>query len=120
MSRYLFIIIGVIPIFLILNKVKKNLFSEQRSILWMFGGLCILILSIFPRLIDKISSALGIAHSPSLLFLLTCLFILYIIFKQDQDISLLNERLKELAQRNAILEQKMNKTNEVINVDEKL
>ena len=112
MSRYLFIIIGVIPLFLILKKVKKNLFSEEKSIFWMLGGICILILSIFPKLIDKLSALLGIAHPPSLLFLLTSFFILYIIFRQDQDISLLNERVKEMGQRNAILEQKINKLTE--------
>lgn len=78
----------------------------------MLGGICILILSIFPKLIDKLSALLGIAHPPSLLFLLTSFFILYIIFRQDQDISLLNERVKELGQRNAILEQKINKLTE--------
>jgi len=109
MSRYLFVIIGMVAIFIILKKVKSNLFSEEKSLFWILGGIAILILSFFPTLIDRLSELLGIYHSPSLLFLLSSLFIIYKIFRQEQEISILNEQVKELAQRNALLNEKIEK-----------
>jgi hypothetical protein len=107
MNRYVFIFIGLAFIFIILRKVKGNLFSEEKSLFWILGGLGILILSIFPYLFVPISELLGIDHPPSLLFVLTSLFIIYKLFRQEQEISLLNEQVKELAQLNALLEEKI-------------
>lgn len=109
MSRYLFIIIGILTILIILKKVKGNLFSEEKSLFWILGGIAILILSIFPNLIDRLSELLGIYYPPSLLFILSSLFIIYKIFRQEQEISILNERVKELAQRNALLSEQIEK-----------
>lgn len=104
MRNLFFILLGSLSIITIFMKVRKKLFSEEKSLFWMFGGIILLILSICPILLDKTASFLGIAYGPSLLFLLSTLFVIYIIFRQEQDISLLNERMRELAQRNALLE----------------
>lgn len=109
MNRIFFVVIGIIFILNILRKVRKNVFSEEKSLFWISGGIGILILSIFPQLIDYLSNWLGIYHPPSLLFLLSSLFIIYKIFRQEQEISILNERVKELAQRNALLKEKIEK-----------
>ena len=106
-----FSFIGLFFIIYILNQVKKNLFSEGRSLFWIFGGVAILVLSFFPSIIVRISYRIGIEYPPSLLFLLTSLFLTFVTFRQEEDISQLNERVKELAQKNAILEQSIRNEN---------
>ncbi len=107
MNRIFFAFFGIAAILLILVKVRRNKFSEGRSIFWIAGGIAMFFLSIFPKTIDKLSEFLGINHPPSLLFLLASLFIIYSVFKLEEEITQTKEKLKDLAQKNAILENKI-------------
>ena len=107
MYRVVFAFFGIASILFILVKVKKNKFSEGRSIFWVLGGIAMFFLSIFPKAIDKLSAILGINHPPSLLFLLASLFIIYSVFKLEEEITQTKENLKDLAHKNAILEDKL-------------
>ena len=107
MSLY-FSLFGVVFIIHVIRKVLKNQFSEGKSLFWIIGGGFVLLLSIFPKIIDLVALKFGIAYPPSLLFLTSILFIMVIIFRQEQELSLQSERLKELAQRNALLENQIN------------
>ena len=102
-----FSVIGVLFVVYVFKKVKRNEFSEERSIFWIAGGVTMLCLSIFPVIFIKLSSLLGIFYPPSLLFLLSIVFVVFVSFRQDQEISQLSERVNELAQRNALLEQEV-------------
>lgn len=103
-----FSVVGILFIIYVLKKVKRNQFAEEKSIFWIAGGICMLCLAVFPVIFIKLSLLLGIAYPPSLLFLLSIIFVVFVSFRQDQEISLLSERVKELAQRNALLENAVN------------
>jgi hypothetical protein len=107
MYHLFFAFIGITFIIYIFIKVKSGLLPEGKSLFWLAGGFAMLFLSIFPKTIDFLSTFFGIYHPPSLLFLLTCVFLIFRIFRQEQDIALLNERMKELAQQNALLDEKL-------------
>jgi len=102
-----FALLGLIAILFVFAKVKKQLLSEKESFFWIFGAVIVFVLSIFPKTIDYFSELLGITYPPSLLFLLAFLFMIFLLFRQSQQISLMNERLKELAQKTAISDQKI-------------
>ena len=104
MYRVFFAFFGVTAILIILAKVRKNRFSEGRSIFWVFGGFIMLFLSIFPKTIDKIAKIFGVFYPPSLLFLVALLFIIYSVFKLEEETSQTKEKLKDLAQKYAVLE----------------
>lgn len=104
---YHFSILGIILIFYILFKVKNKLFSEVKSFLWVLGGIIVFLLPFNVELLHKLAIFLSVDYIPSLLFLLSIIFIFFIIFRQEQDVSGLNEKVKELAQKNAILEEKV-------------
>ncbi|MCL6601786.1 MAG: DUF2304 domain-containing protein [Paenibacillus sp.] len=106
-TRIFFVLIGFGLIFFVYNRVKKNLFSEKESMFWMVGAIIVFILSIFPKMIDSVSHILGIEYPPSLLFLLALMFTLILLLRQSQQISIISNNLKELIQRNALLEQKL-------------
>ena len=102
-SRLMFLGIGLFFIIYILLIVRNKNFSESKSLFWIFGGIIILILSIFPNLIKQFAFYIGIEYGPSALFLLAIVILVYIVFRQDQEISDLNEKVKELAQLVALL-----------------
>lgn len=99
-----FSFVGLFFICYVLAKVNKNQFAETKSILWITGGILMLLLSLFPVIFTRLSTLLDVAYPPSLLFLLSILFVVFVTFRQDQEISLLSEQVKDLAQRNALLE----------------
>jgi hypothetical protein len=107
MINLFFVFLGVITIIFVYRKVSLKMFSEKESFFWMVSAIIILILSIFPKILDNLSLVLGIDYPPSLLFLLSTLFILFVQFRQTQQVSMLNERIKELAQINALLYEKI-------------
>ncbi len=107
-QRIFFTFIGLFFMISIYSKVNKKIFSESESFFWMFGGIVVLFLSIFPGVIKKLSILVGIEYGPSLLFLISILFLLFIVFRQSQQISVLNERVKELAQISALIQEKYN------------
>ena len=79
----------------------------MRSFLWILGGLGIIMLSLYPGLITGLARLLSIEYPPAVVFLLSIVFIMFVIFRLEQDVSVLNEKLKELTQKNAIMDEKI-------------
>lgn len=100
-----FSIFGLLFILYVLARVKNNQFSEGKSILWISAGIVVLALSLFPEIVVRLSALLGVDYPPSLLFLFSILFLVFMTFLQDHEISLLTQNVKGLAQHIALLEE---------------
>ena len=106
-TRVFFIIIAIILIMYIYHNVKKNMLSQDESILWIIGAFFILILSIWPNIVIWLADIVGIAYPPSFLFLITSVFLVVFLFRNSQQISVLIEKNKELIQDTALLEKRI-------------
>ena len=106
--NYFFIFVAIIFICYVFNIIKKGEFSVEESIFWVIGTMGVLILSIWPKLLDKVANKLDINYPPSLLFLITSIFLLFIIFRDTKKISKQNDKIIEIAQRVSILEYENN------------
>jgi hypothetical protein len=95
---------GIIVTTYVFIKLKRNQFSIELSFFWMFVGATIFILSVFPSLLNIFSSWVGIYYPPTVLFLITSILLLFVIFRQERIQSRLNEHLKDMAQYSALLE----------------
>ena len=100
-------VFGGVIFVLFLNLIRRSHFSIERSFLWVFVGAIILLITIFPGMIDEFSQWVGVYYPPSVLFLCSILFLLFIIFRQEQLMTDLSEKIKLLAQSNALLETKV-------------
>ena len=87
----------------ILEMVRRRRLREEYSILWLFGSLVILVLSVKQDWLDRIAQAAGIAYPPSFLFLLGILFILLILIHFSIAISRLHHTNKKMAQEIALM-----------------
>lgn len=103
-NRIFFAIIGICFMIMVLLKVKKKRFFEKESFLWLIGSLVGVFLAIFPKTIDYLSGIVGVYYGPSLLFLVAIIFILYLLFRQTEQVSLLKEQVKHLGQKVVVLE----------------
>ncbi len=91
----------------VVELIRRGRLKERYSILWLFAGAVLLILSSSRYLLELISRALGIFYPPSFLFLLAFFFLLLITLHFSVVISGLSERNKKLAQELALLRQEL-------------
>lgn len=66
-----------------------------------------LILSIFPYSIDCFAKKMNIDYPPSLLFLLCIIFLIFIIFRLNKQLSEMEAKVIELGQELAVLKEKV-------------
>lgn len=114
-TKIFFILLSILFICVVINKVKKKRFFEGESFLWVLGSIGMLILAIVPNLIKILSQFVGIEYAPSLLFLVAIVFLLFLLFRQSEQVSLLKAQVKELGQNLVVLEKivdEKNKTTE--------
>lgn len=104
MKNIYFIIFALFVFCYIVIEVRKKKFSIKESFWWVMAALLILILSIFPYSIDSIAKFFNVAYPPSLLFVACILFLLFINFRNSKRIAEHQEKIIELAQHVAILE----------------
>lgn len=86
----------------IVNMIRKKALELRYALAWIGVGIGVLILDIFPRLMEVISKMLGIADPVNMLFFLGFCFSLIIIFVLTVAISRMSIRIKELAQELAL------------------
>jgi hypothetical protein len=86
--------------------VRRRKLREEYSILWLFGSVVLLILSLKKNWLDSLAHALGIVYPPSFLFLVGILFILLILIHFSIAISKLHQMNKKMAQEIALMKEK--------------
>jgi hypothetical protein len=87
----------------ILEMVRRRRLREEYSILWLFGSVLILVLSLKQGWLVSLSREVGIAYPPSFLFLVGILFIILILVHFSIAISKLHQMNKKIAQELALL-----------------
>ncbi len=106
--RYLIAIFVFVFILFIIYLILKRKLSEKDSLLWIFGALVIIIISLNPTIFDNIANAIGVDYPPALMFATSILILLFIIFINTMNISKLKKEIIELTQHIAIIEEKSN------------
>ncbi|MBR2246589.1 MAG: DUF2304 domain-containing protein [Bacilli bacterium] len=105
-SYFVFIAIAVIIIIFIASSVKKSRLSIKESFWWMIGSIFMLILSIFPGLVNWAAKIFGVSYPPTILFVFCILFLIYMVFRNSKRIAVQQEKIVELSQQIAILKNK--------------
>lgn len=105
--QYILIVCSFLFCLYILRKTNKKKLSYKHSMLWLTFGIITLLCSIFPNIINRISSILHIAEPTNALFLIYIFLIIVVCFYLTTTVSKLLEKTTILIQRNAILEGKI-------------
>ena len=90
---------------LVLELIRRGRLKERYSLLWLFSGVVLLVLSLSRSLLEYFSRMIGIYYPPSLLFLIAFVFLLLITLHFSAVISGLSEKNKRLTQEIALLRQ---------------
>jgi len=106
-------IIGILIYFYILfYLIKKKSLNLKYTLLWIFSGLVMLIVVIFPEIMINITKILGIIDVTNGLFALILFFILLILMSITSIVSSMKEKNKQLIQRCALLEKRVRELEE--------
>ena len=101
--RIVILVLLISALVYIIYMVKQRTMELKYVLVWLACDIIIVILTLFPGLINAMASMLGI-HSPmNMLFFLGLVFSLFIIFSLTKAISKVTDRVRRLAQIVALL-----------------
>ena len=98
---------AVLLLLAILELIRSRRLQERYALLWLLTGVVMLVLGLWRDGLGKFSELIGVAYPPSALFVLGSLFILVVLLHYSTVISKLADQNKILAQRLALLENRL-------------
>ena len=102
-AHILILLLTVISLLFIVRMVRRNQLPSRYALLWLSIGVVIAFLSIFPRLLDRVSTWLGIAYAPGTFFLGAITLLLLIVVHFSWELARLDARTRLLAEELAVL-----------------
>lgn len=107
------VITSIVFFVIVIDFVRRGLLKEKYSVLWIFLTMAVFVLSMWPEVLHKIASLLGVAYPPSLLFLIAFMFVLLILLHFSVVISILAEKSKLLSQEITLLREELSRKNDL-------
>ena len=103
-----FMLAAVVVYFIFLFRLlRQNKLNLKYSLLWIISGIIMLILAVFPRLLDFFSGIVGIFSPVNALFAVLFFCGIIILISLTAIVSALNERIKRMTQTIALLENRL-------------
>jgi hypothetical protein len=106
------ILSAAVLLLVLLDLVRRRRLLERYALLWLLSALVVLALSIWRGLLEDIAGLLGVAYPPNALFLIAFGFVLALLLHFSLAVSRLSDQSKVLAQRLALLEQRVDQSAE--------
>lgn len=96
-------VIMVLAFIYVCSAIKKRVIDIRHAMVWLIVCILLLVLDIFPVLLEGISHFLGFELPVNMLFFLGFLLAIIIIFGLSAKVSKLNDQLKQVTQELALL-----------------
>ncbi len=103
--------LAVYTLVLLLMLRRKRL-TLRYALLWIFSDVLMLVLAIFPGILPAFAGLLGIYDHTNALFATVFFCLILILMSLTSAISGLNEKVKTMAQSNALLEKRLRELEE--------
>ncbi|MFL5821091.1 MAG: DUF2304 family protein [Solirubrobacteraceae bacterium] len=103
---------SLILLLVVLELVRRRRLFERYAILWLLSSVVLLGLAVWSGLLALVSRAVGIKYPPSALFLFALGFVLLLLLHFSVAVSRLSDQSKVLAQRLALLEERLRELRE--------
>ena len=101
-ANLFFLILTIILVVMVLVQVRNQKMKEKYAALWLIISFIIIILVIFPKLLDWLAEAVGIETPVNLLFLLAIIMLIGVALHLTQALSKMGEDTRILAEKTAI------------------
>lgn len=112
--QILVIVIAVLAMVLTFVLIRKGKLGFKISLPWLIVFVLIIIFAAIPPIMDWFSNVLGIFSPVNMIFFLAIVFLMLIIYSLTVTIFSNNKKIRDLIQKTAYLEEKLN-----LSLDEK-
>ena len=92
--------------------LRKRSLNLKYTLLWIFSGLVMFIMGVFPKILSWLSGQVGIETPTNALFSIMFFCIIIILMSLTSIVSKLNNKSKKLIQTIAILEKRVRELEE--------
>lgn len=106
-QRVLAVFFSLLLFLVIAQLIRRQRLREEYALVWLAAGVGILIFSVFGDLVGILARLLSVSYAPTLVIVLGLLFALVVILSQSVIISSQADRLRDLAQSVALMEQRV-------------
>lgn len=102
-SNIFFFILALFIVVLVFAQVRNQKMKEKYAALWLVVSLAILVLALFPSLLEWLADITGVVVPVNLLFLLAIVMLIAVTLHLTLEISKLSDEARALAEEVAIL-----------------
>ena len=114
-------IASLLLILIVLELIRGRRLKERYALMWLVTGVALLILSAWRGGLDTIAGWFGVeTYPPAILFAVATLFIIIVLLHYSTVLSRLSDHNTLLAQRVALLEQRLDAVTQPDPVEEPL
>jgi hypothetical protein len=97
----------VVVLGVVIELIRRRRLQERYALLWIVTGAVMLVLAVWRGALYALAHATGVAYPPSALYMVAGLFVLVVLLHYSTVLSRLSEQNKTLAQRIALLEERL-------------
>lgn len=101
------VIVGALLLLVIFELLRRRQLREKYAVLWILVALAVLPLAVFPRGLDTVAEAIGVASGASLVLFLGVLLLLLICTHLSWEVSQLEEETRILSEEVALIRTKL-------------
>lgn len=112
-QRVVVIAIAVIVLLAVVELVRRRRLLERYALLWLTAAAGLFVLGVWKGLLTSLTRDVGIKSAPNALFSLGFAFVIVVLLSMTLVISRLSEQNKQLAQRVALLDDRLSQQEEV-------
>jgi hypothetical protein len=98
---------SVLLLLVVLEMVRRRRLMERYALLWLLSAVILLALASWNGALVKISHLVGVIYPPNALFFIAFGFVLVLLLHFSSAVSRLSDQTKVLAQRQALLEERL-------------
>lgn len=106
--RIILVVVSFSTFIYVMRRINKSQMQINDSVYWILFAFVLLLLSIFPQIVDVLKNVLGIASTVNCIFLIIIFLLIMKIFSLSIKVSQLENKIYGLTQRYAVDHSKEN------------
>lgn len=105
--RIAMLIAVAVYFYLVVHLLKRKSLNLKYTLLWLLSGVIMLLLAVFPQILNSFAALVGIYEPTNALFAVIFFCIIIILMSLTAIVSKLNDKSKRLIQSLALLERRV-------------
>lgn len=97
------ILVSAFTLGLVVELLRRRSLKERHAVWWLFAGVLALIVSVFPSVLEWVSTLLGIEVPSNLTFFVSTIVLFFVNLQHSTELTQLENKTRRLAEEVALL-----------------